>query len=265
MPYKNKDDKLEWRREYNKRNPEKVKAWKETERAKRLSRVKPSGISEKHKAYLDALASKREQKRIAAIPVEVAMACDIIRRRIMVRDGLARCCYCKEIKPKSDVKIKQHGSPYGECRDCVSKRQKAYNTANPEKKQACNKRSYIAIRSNPAKLIKVRIRQRIQQAIRNIGVGVSVKSGKFRYLGCTGEEAARYLQQQFKGCMSWDNYGTAWHIDHVFPLASYDLSKEEDRAKAFHYTNLQPLWAKTNMKKNDRVPDKPHQPRLLLA
>jgi hypothetical protein len=265
MPYKNKDDKLEWQREYNKRNPDKVKAWEETKRAKRMSRVKPSGISEKRQARLNALEAKSEQARIAAIPVEVARACEIIRRRIMVRDGLARCCYCKEIKPKSDVKIKQPGSPYGECRDCRSKKQKAYNTANPEKKQACNKRSYMAIRSNPAKLIKTRIRQRIQQAIRNIGVGVAVRSGKFRYLGCTGEEAACYLQQQFKGCMSWDNYGTAWHIDHVFPLASYDLSQEEERAKAFHYTNLQPLWARSNIKKSDHMPNKPHQPRLLLA
>jgi hypothetical protein len=264
MPYADKKKKAAWRLAYREKQRAMTNDWhkrKALQDAPLKAAAKAKRVIERN----EKAQAKQLEKRIAAIPVEVAKACDIIRRRIMVRDGLARCCYCKEIKPKSDVKIRQPDSPYGECRDCRSKKQKAYNTANPEKKQACNKRSYMAVRSNPAKLIKVRIRQRIQQAIRNIGTGVAVRSGKFRYLGCTGEEAARYLQQQFKGCMSWDNYGTAWHIDHVFPLASYDLSQEEERAKAFHYTNLQPLWAKTNMKKNDRVPDKPHQPRLLLA
>lgn len=174
------------------------------------------------------------------------------------------CRKCGANKPE-EFKVEKKGSIVRLCRKCRNAEAKASRERNPETAKATRKRSYETIRKNPTKLIKTRIRQRIQQAIRNIGVGVAVRSGKFRYLGCTGEEAACYLQQQFKGCMSWDNYGTAWHIDHVFPLASYDLSQEEERAKAFHYTNLQPLWARSNMKKSDHMPNKPHQPRLLLA
>jgi hypothetical protein len=67
-------------------------------------------------------------------------------------------------------------------------------------------------------------------------------------LGCSIRFLKTYLEKQFKPGMSWDNYGK-WHIDHVKPCAKFDLSKTEEQKKCFHYTNLQPLWAKENLSK----------------
>ena len=74
-------------------------------------------------------------------------------------------------------------------------------------------------------------------------------------LGCTPEEARIYLEKQFKPGMSWDNHGMyGWHIDHIIPIASFNLLDPEQQKKAFHYTNLQPLWAAENIAKSDKIP-----------
>lgn len=52
--------------------------------------------------------------------------------------------------------------------------------------------------------------------------------------------------------MSWDNYGQ-WHVDHKLPIASFNLKRRDHQLQCFHYTNLQPLWAIDNFKKNATV------------
>lgn len=68
-------------------------------------------------------------------------------------------------------------------------------------------------------------------------------------LGCSPIELRQHLEKQFDNKMNWDNYGTYWHIDHIRPCASFDLTKPEEQKKCFHYTNLQPLEATANIKK----------------
>ena len=52
--------------------------------------------------------------------------------------------------------------------------------------------------------------------------------------------------------MTWENYGMyGWHIDHKIPLCS--ANNETELLKLFHYTNLQPLWAEDNLKKNGKI------------
>lgn len=90
------------------------------------------------------------------------------------------------------------------------------------------------------------LRSRLYSAIKNnqkLGSAVSD-------LGCTIEELRFYLEKSFTSLMTWDNYGD-WHIDHVRPLASFDLTNPKQFKEACHYTNLQPLWAEDNFKKSD--------------
>ena len=69
-------------------------------------------------------------------------------------------------------------------------------------------------------------------------------------LGCTIEEAKAHLASLFTDGMSWDNHGE-WHIDHIRPCASFDLTDPEQQKQCCHYTNLQPLWAADNLAKSD--------------
>lgn len=71
-------------------------------------------------------------------------------------------------------------------------------------------------------------------------------------IGCDITVLRIHLESLFQSDMTWDNYGK-WHIDHIIPCASFDLTKSEDQRKCFHYTNLQPLWAIDNLKKSAKV------------
>jgi len=80
-----------------------------------------------------------------------------------------------------------------------------------------------------------------------------VKTGSaVKNLGCSIPEFLAHLESKFTTGMSWDNYGK-WHIDHIKPLSSYDLTNPEQLILACHYSNLQPLWAAENISKNGRT------------
>lgn len=94
------------------------------------------------------------------------------------------------------------------------------------------------------------IRNRIRIAIKK-----NVKHGKsLELLGCSIPFLKEYIQKQFKPGMTWENHGhTTWHLDHIKPCNSFDLSKPEAQRVCFHYTNLQPLWARDNLSKSKSV------------
>jgi hypothetical protein len=72
-------------------------------------------------------------------------------------------------------------------------------------------------------------------------------------VGYTGDELRIHLQRQFLPKMGWHNT-SKWHIDHIVPLAFFRIESEADPAfkAAWALTNLRPIWAAENMRKNAR-------------
>lgn len=102
--------------------------------------------------------------------------------------------------------------------------------------------------NDPVFRFRHNIRGRIAGALRRTGKAGSA----IGLLGCSPEDARRFIEDQFTEGMNWLNWGD-WHVDHRAPLAAFDLSDPEQLAKACHYTNLQPLWALDNMSKGARI------------
>lgn len=73
-----------------------------------------------------------------------------------------------------------------------------------------------------------------------------------RDLGCSLDLFKQHLEEQFTSEMNWNNYGTVWHIDHILPLANYQLSDRGTFRRLVHYTNLQPLLVRANLSKSNR-------------
>lgn len=73
--------------------------------------------------------------------------------------------------------------------------------------------------------------------------------------GCSIEELCSHIESQFSDGMTWENHGNkGWHIDHIKPCCAFDLTDPQQQRECFHYSNLQPLWAIDNLKKNGKYP-----------
>jgi hypothetical protein len=103
--------------------------------------------------------------------------------------------------------------------------------------------------------LKKTARSRIYNAIKRLG---QVQKPRIRYrtekmIGCTIEQLRSHLESRFKRGMTWDNHGSHWHIDHIIPMAHFDLTDESQLLAASHYTNMQPMWAAENLAKSDTL------------
>jgi len=149
------------------------------------------------------------------------------------------------IDNKSRISIKNK-EQYQYDRDKVLAKNKKWKQQNPDYHW-----QYISNRICTDINLKIRIslRSRLHAAIKN-----NRKSGSaVNDLGCSVEELKQHLESRFQYGMTWDNWNrNGWHIDHVKPLVSFDLSNREELLKACYYTNLQPLWAEDNLIKGGK-------------
>ena len=123
-------------------------------------------------------------------------------------------------------------------------RQRKYRRENKEK---ININLRKKRKLNMEHRIKCNLRTRIWEAIK----GNNKSQSTIDLLGCSISLLKEHLAVRFKDNMNWDNYGE-WHIDHIRPCSSFDLSDPSQQQKCFHYTNLQPLWAKDNLSKGSK-------------
>lgn len=168
-------------------------------------------------------------------------------------------------------------SPEDAARDPERYRRNArdYRLAHPEKAKAskdrwyaahreanrATQRAYTAVhkreiqtrrRAYQAERLRIDTEFRLARLLRNrlyCALMGNFKAGSaVRDLGCTIPELRVWLEAKFQTGMTWENQG-AWHIDHIVPLAKFDLTDREQLLQACNYTNLQPLWATDNLQK----------------
>ena len=108
-------------------------------------------------------------------------------------------------------------------------------------------------RTSRRKLVKA-LRRRLENSMLRLKAGVSKSKTARELLGCDLDQLRLYLEAQFKPGMNWNNHGYhGWHVDHKTPLAAFALNQPGQAEQAFHFSNLQPLWAKENLEKRDKI------------
>lgn len=128
---------------------------------------------------------------------------------------------------------------------------KQYNSDNRDALRK-KRHQYVLrrLKTDPIFALVARHRHRIRCALCSKNIEKSRSSIEF--LGCTPLELKLHLEKQFTEGMSWEVFLQGRiHVDHIRPLASFDLTDPAQQSIAFHYTNMQPLWAEDNLKKRD--------------
>ena len=140
-------------------------------------------------------------------------------------------------------------SYYQTHREKLIAKQNAYNSIRKEairqyKREWGRKR----INEDPGYKIKRYLRNRIYYALkgkRKVGSAVAD-------LGCPIDFFRCYIESLWEPRMSWDNYGK-WHLDHIVPLALFDMTDRQHFLLATNWRNYQPLWAIDNLRKGART------------
>lgn len=134
-----------------------------------------------------------------------------------------------------------------EWRERFKERNRLQRMSSDEKEKK-NERERRKYKNNPNYRLERRLRTRVYKMIRKGTRSVRTQE----LLGADYLTIKNHLESQFKPGMTWESRD--WHIDHRRPCASFDLTKESEQRICFHYTNLQPLWAKENFSKGKKEP-----------
>lgn len=126
-----------------------------------------------------------------------------------------------------------------------------YEAMPAEKRRAYARRRYHEVLKHSAWW---RVKNSVSSQIRDCLAGKRKDRRTEELLGYSIDELRAHLERQFLKGMSWDNYGE-WHIDHILPVSSFEIDGPDspDFARCWAMTNLRPLWAMDNVRKNAKV------------
>ena len=231
-------------------------------------------------------------RTLKKIQIEKQKAENMLERLRINADpfGLRECVRCGMIKflmdfPYNDKRKMYLARVCSECQSNVRKEQKARqykkdkeardrrsNVVDPKKlvipmtdierrlKNRLYKRKRRPInRKDPIKRIHRNFSEIVRRYMRRFKQNKPV-GGWQAIVGYSIVDLKEHLEKQFQPGMSWENYGE-WHIDHIIPKSAFDVEHycDTEFLKCWALDNLQPLWAKDNVKKSNSLVWNPEQ------
>lgn len=167
----------------------------------------------------------------------------------------------------SDIRHAQHREYYKQNKDQIIQNSRQYKEEHPEQHKQYMK-EYTEIhhdrlldykngynRNKYATDTKHRLRvcfgANLYNSIKKLKAGRKWED----IVGYTLEQLMWHLESKFDDNMSWDNYGSYWHVDHIVGVANFNYNSYDDEAfkKCWSLANLQPLYGPDNMAKGDII------------
>lgn len=190
----------------------------------------------------------------------------------LIMDAVKKCTKCGQEKAMNvgnfDT-IKKNGKIVlrPECKPCSRQMTKDYKARNKGKISNYNKTYKALHREDTRDYNREYFRYRRQTDIEfRLKTGYRAKvasmiraeyknTGSVELLECTHGQFIKWIEFQLEKCylLTFENYGEVWHLDHVKPCASFDLTDTIEQKQCFHWSNYRPLDRIENMQKSDTV------------
>ena len=150
-------------------------------------------------------------------------------------------CFHKDPRQKHGVRP--------DCKECKRKRNKKGYEENKKARMEYKKKQIARYRQDSQFRLRESVSQHVRSAIRG------ARSATFDALPYTPQQLCEHLEAQFDENMNWDNYGSYWNIDHIYPQSKllYDSYEHPNFLKCWDLSNLRPLEAIENIRKGNKV------------
>jgi hypothetical protein len=167
--------------------------------------------------------------------------------------------YYENNKEKILLRQKQ----YDDTHENIIVYRKQYRKDNVEKQKKYRQTNKVKLRKYHNEYMKERkkndpafkLRGNCSKLIYYALKGTKSRKSILQYLPYSIEELKQHLENQFDDNMTWENYGSYWHMDHIIPqsLLPFTSMEDENFKKCWSLSNLQPLEKIANIKKGNKL------------
>jgi len=183
------------------------------------------------------------------LKVKIADIMDFLMENQLKHLILRRCCWCYKIKNISEFHNKStfRLPTVSHCAQCDYE-EKSENEDYKKYNVKYHKEMYHLNISH-------KLSKNFSNAIyRNLAKQKSNTHWE-EFVDFTLDELKQHLESLFDDNMSWDNYGSYWHVDHIVPVAAFNYQSylDESFKRCWSLQNLQPLEISLNVSKQDFI------------
>lgn len=211
----------------------------------------------------------RAEEKHASITNKTCKKCLETKDKNLFSSKSNTCRKCRQLHRKNDPKEKEYCSKYYQNnQEKILKAAKNYRDNN---KEVIAKRKSVFYQENKDKINMTRKKYVTKRMKEDVGYKIShrlrsrfsaaIKNGKkkdscIKLLGVSIEEFRKYLESKFEDGMTWENWGNGegcWNLEHIKPIAGFNLENYHEQLECFNWSNMIPLWWSDNKDKSDWI------------
>jgi hypothetical protein len=231
---KNQDSKQKYQKEYRLKNKDKMREYQKEYAKKNEDKIKQYQKEYALNNQEDIIAYQKEYRKTNVCKIKK------YQKEYFVKNKDSLIFYKQEYYLKNKTKNKDARAQYYQRNKLKIKQlSRQYRECNKNK---IRERRIKYLQNNPIAKLSKTLRCRIRNVLKVNNYRKC--DSTYNLLGCSKEFFKEYIISKFSNGMTlYNNNINGWHLDHIKPCSSFDLSDPEQQKLCFHYSNYQPLWA----------------------